>query len=35
VNVCNERLDPGWLPLWDDPRYKALLADPKNNEPLD
>jgi tetratricopeptide (TPR) repeat protein len=21
-------------PLWDDPRFQALLADPKNNEPL-
>jgi len=23
-----------WLPLRDDPRFQALLADPKNNEPL-
>ena len=23
-----------WKPLRDDPRFKALLADPKNNEPL-
>ena len=34
ANVHNELHDPGWLPLHDDPRFKALLDDPKNNEPL-
>jgi serine/threonine-protein kinase len=34
ANVNLSRVDPGWLPIRDDPRFKALLADPKNNEPL-
>jgi hypothetical protein len=33
-NVNFARVDPDWLPLRDDPRFKALVADPKNNEPL-
>jgi serine/threonine-protein kinase len=28
------RVDPDWLPVRDDPRFKALVADPKANEPL-
>jgi predicted Zn-dependent protease len=36
---CNAVLDRGmymasWKPLRDDPRFQALLNDPKNNEPL-
>jgi TolB-like protein/Flp pilus assembly protein TadD len=34
ANVYGDRFDPGWLPIRDDPRFKALLADPKNNEPI-
>jgi TolB-like protein len=33
--VNGDRFDPGWTPLHGDPRYKALLSDPKNNAPLD
>jgi tetratricopeptide (TPR) repeat protein len=33
-NVYFARLDVGWRPLHDEPRFHALLADPKNNEPL-
>ena len=28
------RRDPKYFPLWGDPRFEALLNDPKNNEPL-
>jgi TolB-like protein/Tfp pilus assembly protein PilF len=34
VNIYNARLDIGWLPLRGDPRYEALINDPKNNAPL-
>jgi tetratricopeptide (TPR) repeat protein len=34
LNVHSARHDPGWLPLQGDPRFEALLNDPKNNEPL-
>ncbi|MEI9863072.1 MAG: hypothetical protein WDN00_00645 [Limisphaerales bacterium] len=34
VNIYNARLDIGWLPLRGDPRYEALVNDPKNNAPL-
>jgi len=34
VNVHSARLDIGWLPLRGDPRFVALLNDPKNNAPL-
>jgi TolB-like protein len=34
ANVHNELHDPGWLPLHDDPRFRALLDDPRNNEPM-
>jgi hypothetical protein len=34
TNVRGDLHDPGWLPLQDDPRFKALLADPSNNEPI-
>jgi len=33
-NVYIARVDPGWLPLHGDPRFEALLNDPKNNAPL-
>ena len=33
-NVNFARVDPAWLPIRDDPRFKALIADPKSNEPL-
>jgi TolB-like protein/cytochrome c-type biogenesis protein CcmH/NrfG len=34
TNVYGDRFDPGWLPLQGDPRFQALLADPKNNETI-
>jgi TolB-like protein/Tfp pilus assembly protein PilF len=33
-NIYSARTGAGWLPLWDDPRFQALLNDPKNNAPL-
>ena len=35
TSVYGDRFDPGWLPIRDDPRFQALLADPKNNAPID
>jgi hypothetical protein len=32
LNIYTSRL--WWRPLRDDPRFKALVSDPKNNEPL-
>ena len=34
VNVHCMRTDPWWAPLRGDPRFEALLNDPKNNAPL-
>jgi TolB-like protein len=34
LNVHIARIGPIWLPLRGDPRFEALLADPKNNAPL-
>lgn len=34
VNIYLARSNLSWLPLADDPRFKALLADLKNNDPL-
>jgi tetratricopeptide (TPR) repeat protein len=33
-NIYIARVSPGWWPLHGDPRFEALLADPKNNAPL-
>ena len=36
TNIFRDRgyWNGSWKPLRDDPRFKALLSDPKNNEPL-
>ncbi len=34
LNVNTIRIEPLWLPLRGEPRFEALLADPKNNAPL-
>jgi tetratricopeptide (TPR) repeat protein len=34
ANVYSARFSPGWLPLYGDKRFEALLNDPKNNAPL-
>jgi len=34
ANVYDERNDPSWMRVRDDPRFEALLSDPKNNAPL-
>jgi hypothetical protein len=34
ANIYVERVDPGWIPIRDDPRFQSLVADPKNNEPI-
>ncbi len=34
VNIHTLRVSPHFFPLRGDPRFKALLNDPKNNEPL-
>ena len=33
-NIYSARLGPGWFPLRGDPRFEALVNDPKNNAPL-
>jgi tetratricopeptide (TPR) repeat protein len=33
-NIHTAKNNPGWLPLWKDPRFQALVNDPKNNAPL-
>jgi tetratricopeptide (TPR) repeat protein len=33
-NIYAARTGAGWLPLWDDPRFQALVNDPKNNAPI-
>ncbi len=33
-NIYAAKANPGWLPLWNDPRFQALVNDPKNNAPL-
>ncbi|HKB56232.1 MAG TPA: TIR domain-containing protein [Lacunisphaera sp.] len=33
-NIHAAKYSPYWLPLHGDPRFEALLNDPKNNEPL-
>jgi TolB-like protein/Tfp pilus assembly protein PilF len=34
INVHYLRTEPGYAPLRDDPRFQALINDPKNNQPL-
>jgi TolB-like protein/Flp pilus assembly protein TadD len=34
ASIHTMRLDPTYAPLRDDPRWEALLSDPKNNQPL-
>jgi hypothetical protein len=34
TNVYELRRQISLWPLWDDPRFQALLADPRNNAPL-
>ena len=34
INIHALRVSPQFFPLRDDPRFEALLKDPKNNEPL-
>jgi TolB-like protein/Flp pilus assembly protein TadD len=34
LNVHQMKGSIGWAPLLDDPRFQALMADPKNNAPL-
>jgi TolB-like protein len=33
-NIYAAKFSPYWLPLRDDPRFQALVNDPKNNAPL-
>jgi tetratricopeptide (TPR) repeat protein len=33
-SVAQMRTDPAFVKLHGDPRFEAMLADPKNNEPL-
>ena len=33
-NIYNARVSAAWLPLHGDPRFEALVNDPKNNAPL-
>jgi TolB-like protein len=34
LNIHRMKIDPVYAPLWDDPRFQALVNDPKNNAPL-
>jgi TolB-like protein/cytochrome c-type biogenesis protein CcmH/NrfG len=34
VDVMADRNNVGWLPLRDDPRFKAIMDDPRNTAPL-
>lgn len=34
LNIHRMKIDPVYAPLWDDPRFQALVTDPKNNAPL-
>ncbi len=33
-NIYSARHSGNWVTLWDDPRFQALVNDPKNNAPL-